>query len=69
MYSVNAWRNEASPKRISLDKHSCRTEHTQRSAKAQTLTRVPKQGARLPQMWPGDTRYTISLHTQGKYHG
>ena len=31
--------------------------------------RVPKQGARLPQMWPGDTRYTISLHTQGKYHG
>jgi hypothetical protein len=27
-----------------------------------------KQGASLPQMWPGDTRYTISLHTRGKYH-
>src|ERR1700679_3126261 len=34
MYSVNARRNEPSPKRMSLDRHSCRTEQTQRSAKA-----------------------------------
>ena len=34
MYSFNARRNEASPKRMSLDRHSCRREHTQRSAKA-----------------------------------
>src|ERR1700735_1553039 len=34
MYSVNARRNEASPKRMSLDRHSCRTEQTHRSAKA-----------------------------------
>ena len=34
MYSFNARRNEASPNRMSLDRHSCRIEHTQRSAKA-----------------------------------
>src|SRR4051812_43032891 len=34
MYSVNARRNEASPNRMTLDRHSCRREHTQRSAKA-----------------------------------
>src|SRR5450759_4745525 len=34
MYSFNARRNEASPNRMSLDRHSCRMEHTQRSAKA-----------------------------------
>ena len=34
MYSFNARRNEASPNRMNLDRHSCRTEHTQRSAKA-----------------------------------
>src|ERR1035441_9689752 len=34
MYSVNARRKEAFPKRMSLDRHSCRTEPTQRSAKA-----------------------------------
>ena len=34
MYSFNARRNEASPNRMSLDRHPRRTEHTQRSAKA-----------------------------------
>jgi hypothetical protein len=34
MYSVNARRSEVSPNRMSLDRHSCRREHTQRSAKA-----------------------------------
>src|SRR5438067_13565968 len=34
MYSFNARRNDASPNRMSLDRHSCRMEPTQRSAKA-----------------------------------
>src|SRR3979490_2184149 len=34
MYSFNARRSDASPNRMSLDRHSCRIEHTQRSAKA-----------------------------------
>src|SRR4051795_2401603 len=40
MYSVNASRNEASPNRMSLDRHSCRREQTQRSEPlAKILTR------------------------------
>src|SRR5262249_52495287 len=34
MYSFNARRNEASPNKISFDRHSRRIELTQRSAKA-----------------------------------
>src|SRR6516164_3763512 len=34
MYSCNTRRNEVSPNRMSLDRHSCRREHTQRSEKA-----------------------------------
>ena len=34
MYSINARRKEASPNRMSLDKHSCRIAPTQRSANA-----------------------------------
>src|SRR5450759_3898622 len=34
MYSFNARRNETSPNRMSLERHSCRMEPTQRSEKA-----------------------------------
>src|SRR5215471_20823725 len=33
MYSFNARRNDVSPNRMSLDRHPCRREHTQRSEK------------------------------------
>src|SRR5215471_17714402 len=33
MYSFNARRNDVSPNGMSLDRHSCRREHTQRSEK------------------------------------
>jgi hypothetical protein len=48
MYSFNARRSEASPNRMSLDRHSCRTEHTQRSAKAFKL-RIPAKSNSIPE--------------------
>ncbi len=47
MYSCNARRSEASPTKMSLERHSCRREHTQRSAKAFRL-RLRGEGAADP---------------------
>ena len=58
MYSVNAERNEASPKRMSLDKHSCRTELTQRSAKA---FRFGLRGGRANGRTPLDCQYQFKI--------